>query len=217
MLAAKVTAALATLSSVHLEIDAGAIGNTLGVPTAADVKLAGGQAVGEIVTISDNGTAFTITTVDGKSYAKLPDPLNGTGKAYVLVSPTSSNATARATAAKLPVASATSAVGELGAIVKSARELSRVGTDTVNGQALAHYTMTIDPAAADSPPLVRQLAGLTKDAIPVSLWLDSSSRPERLTLAPKISSMPLTLTITISNFNAPLTISAPPPDQVFTG
>jgi hypothetical protein len=58
-------------------------------------------------------------------------------------------------------------------------------------------------------------AGIT--AIPVELYVDSAGRPVQITENLTVAGKKTTTSATISRYNQPVTISAPPASQVSTG
>jgi hypothetical protein len=58
------------------------------------------------------------------------------------------------------------------------------------------------------------LNDLGEKTIPVDLYLDSTGRPVLIKIAVKLGTQSFPIVIKVSKFNAPLQISAPPPNQV---
>jgi hypothetical protein len=103
------------------------------------------------------------------------------------------------------------------------------GTDTVqlNGQSTTHYKITVDidkMIANQTDPTMKQMLGMAEQQglhnYPVEVWLDSHGLPVQTTInMPALASAPGSgglSTITYGNWGAPVTISAPPDDQVGT-
>ena len=104
--------------------------------------------------------------------------------------------------------------------------LKQVGTETVNGVSATHYSVTVDlakvakqhPEAAEILNVLIQQGVKTQD---VQLWVDSQKRPVRIVTSAqlpnpakpgvKISS---TQSVDFTDWGAPVTIQAPPADQV---
>jgi hypothetical protein len=103
------------------------------------------------------------------------------------------------------------------------------GTDTaqLGGQSTTHYKITVDidkMIANQTDPTMKQLLGMAEQQglknYPVEVWLDSHGLPVQTTIdMPAMSGAPGSggvSTVTYSNWGAPVTITAPPADQVGT-
>src|SRR5579884_193431 len=102
----------------------------------------------------------------------------------------------------------------------------KVGTDTIQGEQMTHYTTTVDPAAklgsvpAAQRAEVRQaLTRLGMRSLPVDVWVDSRGLLRRLTVSVDVGKAPqgasMTMTLDFRDFGTPVDITAPPADQVF--
>jgi len=105
--------------------------------------------------------------------------------------------------------------------------LRKVGSETVDGVQTDHYSGTVDPATAfDSsqaaknltPDQVAQLkslmkaGGVTNETI--DLWVESDGLPVRVTVSSSTNAGAFKVDMHLSNWGAPVSISAPPADQV---
>jgi predicted small lipoprotein YifL len=96
-----------------------------------------------------------------------------------------------------------------------------LGTDTVQGEQMTHYRTQIDPANTDQIPADQRAAvkkalqqlGLSK--IPVDAWVDGQGLLRRMSLSFALSTMSMTMSMDLSQFGTPVSITAPPADQVF--
>lgn len=205
-LAARISTALDSLTSAHLAIDTGALAGK----STADVMLSAGTATSTDVHETESGKAVEVVTVDGKSYAKVP----GAAKPWVLVSPTSSNAIAKAVATNPGVTDVLTSLSVVSGIVRSAQDVQDKGTDATGH----HYTMKVDPQkGTGNPKLDGMLSILGSTKIPTDLWLDSANRPVKVVLHIALGSSTFPVTIVASRFDAPLHITAPPAAEVSTG
>ena len=111
------------------------------------------------------------------------------------------------------------AITQLRASMASAGvSVALVGQDTVGGLATDHFSLTL-PLDKINAALADQGGGLSLTSASVDFWLYTSD----LSLAQVIvkgasgAGGDLTLTLTITNYNQPVTIAAPPASQIGTG
>ncbi len=106
-------------------------------------------------------------------------------------------------------------------------DLHKVGTETVDGVQAEHYAGTVDPATAfDSsqaaknltPAQVAQLKSLMKDSgittETIDVWVASSGLPVREMVSSNTSQGAFKMDMHLSDWGAPVSISAPPADPV---
>jgi hypothetical protein len=205
-LAGTINTALDALTSAHLDIDTGSLGGR----STADVVLQGGKATATDVHTTEAGKAVEVLTVGGRSYAKVP----GASKPWVLVSPTSSNPTAKALATSPGVTDVLTSLAVVSGIVRSAQDVQDKGSDATGH----HYTMKIDPKqGTGNPKLDGMLSILGSTKIPTDLWLDGKNRPVKVALHIALGSSTFPVTVAASDFDAPLHLAAPPAADVGTG
>jgi hypothetical protein len=112
--------------------------------------------------------------------------------------------------------------------------VTEIGTDTIHGDTTTHYRANVDltKAAAEAPPAVRaqveQAAQAVGQTIPVDVWVDGQGRLRQLIVsvdpgkaqAPDGGVLsgtgPVVVTVDLWGFGAPVTVTAPPADQVGT-
>lgn len=104
--------------------------------------------------------------------------------------------------------------------------LKQVGTETINGVAATHYSVTVELAkvAQQHPELAEVLNLLIKQGMKtqdVQLWVDNQKRPVRIVTSAQFpnpvkpgSKLSSTQTVDFTDWGAPVTIQAPPADQV---
>jgi hypothetical protein len=104
--------------------------------------------------------------------------------------------------------------------------LKQVGTENINGVSATHYSVTVELAkvAQQHPELASVLNALIKQGIKtqdVQLWVDSQKRPVRIVTSTELpnpakpgSKITSNQTIDFTDWGAPVTIQAPPADQV---
>ncbi|MFC3979670.1 DUF1396 domain-containing protein [Streptosporangium sp. NPDC001559] len=111
---------------------------------------------------------------------------------------------------------------DLAATVKlltASKDVKAVGTETVGGTETTHYSGTfpvaeaaqvLDPAKQE--PLKERLSSV-KD-VKFDLWADGQSLPRKVTLSGSKNGESFNLTALFKGFNEPVTIAAPPAEQV---
>ncbi|HEX5404459.1 MAG TPA: hypothetical protein VFX16_19405 [Pseudonocardiaceae bacterium] len=102
---------------------------------------------------------------------------------------------------------------------KSAGTITKVTHETLNGQQTTHYAITVDVAKLGGTD--QSLSGLTASTIPFDIWVNSDNLPVRIVskmgfASPGGSSQEAVLTADYTNWGQPVTITAPPADQVGT-
>jgi hypothetical protein len=144
---------------------------------------------------------------------------------------------------EIDLSEAGGSLGALSSIVNSARnenpttqmsallaskQITKVGTDTVEGQQTTHYSGTLNASDfLDSTAQTSQLSSAQISALKsvlqsgqvssekVDLWVASSGLPVQVTVAVQSSAAgAMTVTMDMSDWGAPVDVSAPPADQV---
>lgn len=104
--------------------------------------------------------------------------------------------------------------------------LKQVGTETVNGVSATHYSVTVELAkvAKQHPELADILDLLIQNGVKtqsVQLWVDSQKRPVRISMSAQLpnpahsgSMINSTQSVDFTDWGVPVTIQAPPADQV---
>lgn len=106
-------------------------------------------------------------------------------------------------------------------------DLHEVGTETVDGVQAEHYAGTVDPATAFdgsaaaknlTPDQIEQLKSLMKDSgvtsETIDVWVASTGLPVRETVSSNTSAGAVKVDMHMSDWGGPVSISAPPADQV---
>jgi hypothetical protein len=208
-LAGAMTTALQEPTSAHLDIDTGSLAGK----STADIELTHGKTTASDITLSVNGQSIEVVTVGGTSYAKVP----GGAKPWAIVSATSSNAIAKGLATPISMLGATTSLDAVVALVAKATSFQDKGSDTIDGRPATHYALTVDPSqGSTNPQLAQVLALLGKTPLPVDLWVDDQSRPVKFAINLSFGGQKIAITAVVSKYDAPLTIAAPPADEVST-
>ncbi|MCW2495673.1 hypothetical protein [Jatrophihabitans sp.] len=205
-LAAQLHTALNGLTSAKIGVDAGGLLASM----TGQLQLVKGTATGSRIVIGTGKDTTTLITVDGKSYAKLPSGENTSGKPYVLVSANSSNEFVRAFSSTVEILDAASSLGGLADLVSSASGITDKGTSA----GLHHITFSVTGDKTSSSPLKKVLGEFSTKPVPVDLYLDSKNRPTKVAFALSVAGSAITITVNLSDFNVPVMITAPAPNQV---
>jgi hypothetical protein len=205
----------ATIRTAHIVLDISLAGQEL--TGSGDETLDNGQLVSLDLKESLPGGQGTIevVVVDGTTYAKLPPSLNSGDKPWLLVTPDSTNQIVQQLARSLDTALNSASLGSVGVFTRAAKSVEGKGTDTIEGVETTHYEIVVDVAKlpADTPGK-DALESSGVDEIPLDLYIDSQGRPVRINEELTVQGTKVTTKATLSDFNAPVTITAPPSNQV---
>ena len=138
---------------------------------------------------------------------------------------------------KLDLSSLAKASGGLGSLgqtdpqqylqqLLASSQTQKVGTDTIQGEQMTHYTTTVDPAskldgvpAGERAKVKQALARLGMRSVPVDVWVDSQGLLRQMTVSldfgKTLQGASMTMTLDLHDFGTPVQITAPPADQVF--
>jgi hypothetical protein len=119
--------------------------------------------------------------------------------------------------------------GFLDSLKGAGASVAETGTDTVDGAPVTVYEGTIDPQAAldqaspedaqDVQDALEQMGGAFD--MPFTAWVDADGMVRRLEMRVRVDmgpvSMQVVMTIELYDFGAPVTVEAPPADQVTDG
>lgn len=159
-----------------------------------------------------NGGAEAAGEMDGKSWIKFDLSKAGAGK--------EGNPFAGAgTADKNPAAESTFMTG--------AKDVREVGTETVDGVKTTHYQGTVTLDALEESlkgtdkttrerrqKSVDQYEELGVDRLTMDMWIDGQKHTKRFRMRGDADKGPLDMTITFSDVNKPVTVTAPPAKDV---
>jgi hypothetical protein len=206
----------ASISSAHLELEVDAAGNK--ITGSGDETLSKGQAESFDLTETIPGVGdIRVLMVDGQTYVQLPAGLNPSGKPWLLISADSSNPVIQQLATSLQSVTSSSSLDQYTDFTQAAT-VTLVGPEEVDGVSATHYRLSVDVTKLpnDTPGRSDLLsAGLLK--LPVELWVDAQGRPVKVTEELTVQNQKVTTLVTLGDFDEPVTITAPPADQVATG
>ncbi|WP_375493046.1 hypothetical protein [uncultured Jatrophihabitans sp.] len=213
-LATSLKQTLATVKSFHLTLNVTAAGAK--ITGTGDEKLAGGKlAAFQITENIPGGQTVRIVYVDGKIYAKLPRSLSKSSKPYVLVSPNSTNPMLRGIAQSLDSALQSASAQSASVFAQAASSVRNLGKTTVGGQQVTHYAVVVDPKKLPaSLPGRSTLAKVGVTSIPVDMYLDNQNRPVQISSHTTVLGKSTNSVATISRYDQPVAISAPPAGEV---
>lgn len=214
-LATLLQSAVGKITSAHVRLDASLSGQSLS--GQGDEKLSHGklQALDLTENLPAGVGSARIIIVNGKTYAKLPTSMNPTGKPYLLVSPNSSNPVVKQIAASLDSALSSASLGEVSAFLNSAKSVDVKGHETVNGVPTTHYTVVVDVAKLPSNITGKSaLAASGVNTLPLDLYVDKQGRPVQLTEKLKVQGQDVSTKLTVTRYNQPVSITAPPASQI---
>lgn len=100
-----------------------------------------------------------------------------------------------------------------GLYTDGAQKVVYVGEEKVDGASLQHYTLTMDTTKLSNlQDLGSSVTATLPETIDYDMWLDSQNRLSKVAM--DLGKDVGTIDLTMSNWNEPVTIEAPPADQV---
>jgi hypothetical protein len=214
-LAGALRAGTATMRSVHLALSV-AVG-TVTITAAGDEIVAQSrlQAL-DVTEFEPTKDDLRIIRAAGKTYLRLPPRLNHTGKPWVLVSPTSTNPVVRQLGTTIQSVEQVAMVDPF-RVFGSAVRITRHMPETLDGAPVTHYVLSVDVAALPAnAPGKQQLTAVGLTTLPVDLWVDGQGRLLQFAEAFDVKNQHVSTTAKFGPFNPPVTITAPPADQIST-
>jgi hypothetical protein len=217
-------------NSVHVQMTM-SIPGAGGIDASGDMKFAGARsAVRMTMTLPSLGD-MQMVMVEGTVYLKLPSDLAGmmgagSTKPWVKVDLDASDPTAKSlgSAADLAGQSDPSALIEQ---IKSAGTITKVTQEQIDGEQTTHYAITVDAkklaGTMPSDDTQKQaLSALGVTTIPFDVWVDSADLPVRVVTRIAYpdptggQSQEVAMTANYTHWGQPVSITAPPADQVGT-
>ena len=214
-LAALLQKSNASVHSAHLTMTVAA--GTITISGAGDELLAQGklQAMDLTETVPPAGELEIIINA-GKTYLKLPAALNHTGRPWVLVSPTSSNPVVRQLGTTLQSVEQSAALDQFTTFTSAAR-VTRHMQETLAGARVTHYVLSVDVAKLPATlPGKQQLTAAGLTTLPVDMWVDRQGRLIKVAENLDVKGQHVATTVNVGPYNAAVTVTPPPADQVAT-
>ncbi|HEX5119470.1 MAG TPA: hypothetical protein VFW65_30135 [Pseudonocardiaceae bacterium] len=186
-------------------------------PSLAEHMTMAVPSLGNMETVLVNGTMYV------KLPAQLANLMGSTGKPWTKFDLGADNPLSASLGSTADVAAQADPTKLLQQI--AAGTITKVTHGTVNGVAATHYTITVDVAkmvAAQSGDQAEEqaLQQLGVTSVPFDIWVDSNDLPLRIVTHVAYAepgtnqSEQVTITINYTDWGKPVTISAPPADQV---
>ena len=218
-IASMMQAGAARVTSAHLAWES-KLGDEVLLAMQGDEQLAAGKVVAMDLQEKLGGDLVRVLAVGGKAYVNVVSGPDATGKTWILASPTSTDPVLKSLAGSIASAQQSGAADAYGVFVLAARSAKKVGTEPIAGQAATHYTVTVDLRKVHSPLITAQIRQAMSEAgistIPLDLWLDDHGRPLKVVDVVAAEGQRSTNTVTLTKYNEPVTIAAPPADEVVT-
>ncbi|HEY4019600.1 MAG TPA: hypothetical protein VGM75_12980 [Pseudonocardiaceae bacterium] len=194
--------------------------------TSGSIKF--GDPVAEKMTLNTAAGSEQVLLVNNVFYVQIPGMQALTNKPWVKIDPNNtSNPGDQIFGALVNSIKQNADPSQMIKNLEAGGTLTGTDTEQLNGQTTTHYKVTVDidkMIANEADPTMKQMLGMAKQQglqnYPVEVWLDSHGLPLQTTInMPSLSAAPGSggvSTITYANWGAPVTISAPPDDQVGT-
>jgi hypothetical protein len=192
--------------------------------TTGSIKF--GDPVAEKMTLNTAAGSEQVLLVNNVFYMQIPGMQDLTNKPWIKIDPNdSSNPANQIFAAFVNSIKQNADPSQMIKNLEAGGTLNGTDTEQLNGQSTTHYKITVDidkMIANQTDPTMKQLLGAAEQQglknYPVEVWLDGHGLPVQTTInMPSLSGAPGSggvSTVTYSNWGAPVTITAPPDDQV---
>jgi hypothetical protein len=215
-------------NSVHMDMTM-TLPGVGGITATGDAKFARNQPAEQMAMTIPSVGKVKIVLVSGTIYLALPPSiagvLNTSGKPWVKVDLTGVDPQFQSlgqTANLAGQADPTQLIQQISA----AGTITNVSHETVNGVATTHYSISVDVSkllrsANANAQEQQELAQLGITTLPFDIWVNGDNLPIRIVTKipfPATTSMspgqPVSITVNYSDWGRPVTITAPPADQV---
>lgn len=214
-LSAVLQCASKAVKTAHIDLDTSAAGEE--IKGSGDEELDGGVLTGMDITESlpENEGSLRLLVTGNKTYAMLPSSINPSDKPWVVIRSDSTNSVIQQLSQSISQTQSSASIGATTAFVTAARSVANKGATNVDGVDTTHYAIDVDPTKlpADNPgKAAAAQAGIT--SIPVDLYVDSQGRPVKVSENFAFQGQSVSVNIEVSNYDQPVHIVAPDPDQV---
>ncbi|HEY3751759.1 MAG TPA: hypothetical protein VGL80_21470 [Pseudonocardiaceae bacterium] len=211
-------------NSVHVDMNVTVPG--AGALTASgDMRFAGTKSAVHLTMDLPSVGNMEMVVVDGTFYMKLPAGLaslmgGSDDKPWAKVDLGSTDAITQSLGSTADFANQVDPTQMINQI-KSAGTITKVTHETLNGQQTTHYAITVDVAKLAGAEK-QSMAGLGVTTLPFDIWVNSDNLPVRIITkvgyADPVSgsSQQVAVTVNYTNWGQPVTVTAPPADQVGT-
>lgn len=215
----KLKAGSASVTSAHLTMSGTVRGQSYlsvqGDETLTDGKLTALQLNQKIA-----GLNLTVVIVDDALYVKLPSNARKNGKLWMKATEDSADPAIRQLAASVKTLRESASMSQYESLAESASLFRTVAVERLNGATVTHYSLMVDVAkdrgAAISDAMKKSLKTLGITKIPVDIWVDEQGRTVRMAERFRVQGETVSIEVTMTRINRPVTIVAPPASQVST-
>jgi hypothetical protein len=216
-----VSSQTATAHTVHITYAASTpAGNLSGTGQA---EFTPGKVALQMDVTTPIGAIGTVLIGD-KLYLRIPGGVAHTGKPWIGVDPNGTDPASRALAAIVSQEQANADPSRTLAQIRTAGTITRTSKDQVDGQPTTHYVISVDTAKLMASkavtPQLRQLVSGSGVRMPATIgydvWINSANLPVRISFSENVagSTTKTAITMTYRQWGAPVSIQAPPADQV---
>lgn len=204
------------IHSAHLSMNVAAGEQT--ITATGDETLAHGKLTGlDLAEQVPGAGEIRILITGGKTYAKLPESLDHSPEPWVLVTTQSTDPIVARLASSLEQVQQSASLDQFRMFTGAASGLVVKGQEDVGGHPATHYALTVDVTKLpDGVAGKQELASAGVSTLPIDLWVDGQGRPVQLREQLTVQGQQVSTEVTIGDFDAPVTITAPPADQVST-
>jgi len=182
------------------------------------------MSAGQITTFEDqidttfqgNKTKIHVIYVDKTIYIDRGQ----NGKPWIVAKPDSSDQVAAQLAQTFPQSLAQSGIKYYVVMVEAAHDLKFVGTEDVDGVPTNHYHFVVDPKVLvqklppDQAQQMQTAVDAGVDSVPADEWVDAQGRPVRVTDEVTAQGQTAKIDLRLNHYDEPVSIKAPPADQV---
>lgn len=189
-----------------------------GKVTAIDMKMTVG--------LSGQSVVFNMLIKDNKAYiggATIMSALGAGGKKWALASANSSNTQLRTLAAQLNGYLDTASADQYALLASAASSVKDAGEQPLGSRPAHRYEVTVDTARAAalmsgaSKTSMQSAADAGIKSIPTTIWLDENNRLVEADSTVALRGVRSTTTFKVTDYDTPVTISAPVASEVYTG
>jgi hypothetical protein len=217
-LAAEISRGVAQVKSAQgqLHLAAGPVEQT---STFSESLSAGDvTALDDLVSTSLQGTTtkLHVIYVDEKLYVDRGQ----NGKPWVIATPESSDRVVATLADSLQTTLSQSGMQYYTMMMSAGHDLKVIGSESVDGVPSMHYHVVVDPRVviqkmpAEQAQQMQEAIDAGVDSIPVEVWVDARGRPVKLTDTVSAQGQTANVELRLNHFDEPVTIEAPPADQI---
>ncbi len=214
----RLRAGVAAVRSTHFELTTAAPGQTLhgeGDETLTSAAVPDRIHLTEQLPGGRDGIELIV--IGPAAYARLPVAVYRTERKWLLISSSSPTPAVRQLAATIDSARSSASLQMINQFVGAATALRRVGARDVGGTPTTHYTLTVATSRLPAGlPARDALLAIGLASIPVEIDLDRTGRPVQVGEAVRTQGQTVSTRLTLSRINRPVTIQAPPADEVGT-